>query len=187
MVKAILANQKTVTRRIVKPQPDELLYFGRDATPYVKSVGVPDIPHAILKTPIKCPYGREGDHLWVRETWAKSLHNYLYAADCVVSEGPQGNTDDWDWSCGPNHWRPSIFMTRAASRITLEITGVRVERLQEISEEDAMAEGVQAVISGKCHGWTPHVLEYCILWDKINGPGSWDANPYVWAVGFKRI
>ena len=93
------------------------------------------------------------------------------------------------------HWKPSIHMPRWASRITLEVTGVRVERLQDISEADAIAEGVTGVSSGGVTLFTTTGVNcfqaakdaYAALWELINGPGSWDANPWVWVVEFKRI
>ena len=88
-------------------------------------------------------------------------------------------------------WRPAIHMPRAASRITLEITGVRVERLQDISEDDALAEGCSstAIVHEDGEDYTGHYAseEYQVLWESINGPGSWDANPWVWVVEFKRL
>jgi len=147
---------------------------------------------------VKSPYGKPGDRLWVRETWAPDFEPYefIYRADDGMFA---------------SRWRPSIHMPRWASRITLEVESVRVERLQDISEEDAIAEGIQANskdggitvkygISDRDgwpgnddHGW--HWHEWCKtpreaylkLWEKINGPGSVQANPWVWVVTFKRI
>lgn len=100
-----------------------------------------------------------------------------------------GDQDRYKWEPGqsPCRWRPSIHMPRFASRITLEITGVRVERLKDISEADAIAEGVQGLettIQGQ--EITGHIAKYALLWESINGPGSWDANHWVWVVEFKR-
>lgn len=92
-----------------------------------------------------------------------------------------------DWLHGPIRWTPSIHMPRWASRITLEITGVRVERLQDISEADLEAEGIQELIDkGVNHDGTP-CGTYQVLWDSLNGPDSWAANPWVWIVEFKRV
>ncbi len=85
----------------------------------------------------------------------------------------------------PGYWTPSIHMPRWASRLTLEITSVRVERLQDISEADAIAEGVRGNASGP-YGCEGLIEDYADLWESINGPGSWDANPWVWVVEFKR-
>lgn len=169
---------------------------------------------------VMCPYGQPGDRLWVRETWAPRVAGdmckggYWYAAD------PETALFKETWI--GFKWRPSIFMPRVASRITLEITGVRVERLQEISETDAIAEGLRAVTgdgggrgpghkwtgvgyegatpgffhvpdpdTGRCHcklaGPTPAQCAYSDLWDKINGPGSWEGNQFVWVLAFKRV
>ncbi len=189
MVWAILDGRKTQTRRIVKHA----------------HVITCDDRNGATDTP--CPYGVPGDRLWVKETWAKSINNILYAADGVASEGPQGNTDDWDWDRNvPNRWKPSIHMSRASSRLTLEIVSVRVERLQDISEEDAIAEGVPDYRShaptvsrfdqsfqslnrstgGKVPA-CPAVAGFRMLWAKINGLESWNANPWVWVIEFKRV
>lgn len=157
----------------------------------------------------KCPYGKPGDRLWCRETW-QVVHfsrdpetghcdDYWHSKDI-----PPANTDYWtvvyEASSGFEDnredrgfpWRPSIHMPRWASRITLEITGIRVERLQEISEEDAKAEGVDSIeccVSGDPEA--PHEDRYVAgfhhLWESINGPGSWEANPWVWVVEFRRL
>lgn len=105
-------------------------------------------------------------------------------------DNPRHNCGSEDICASP--WQPSIHMPRWASRLTLEITKVRVERLQEISEEDAKAEGVTAVIGKKIHGWTPHILEFSLLWDSINskrdaGKYAWDKNPWVWVIEFKKV
>lgn len=136
-----------------------------------------------------------GERLWVRETWAKSRNNTIYAAESVYSEGPKGNADDWDWddSCGKNVWRPSIFMPRSASRLTLEITDVRVQRAHQISEADAEAEGVQVphgIDPNKTTGWRESMkyrLSFEALWDSINSKGAWAKNPWVWAMTFKVV
>jgi hypothetical protein len=167
MVRALLDGRKTQTRRIVKPQPT---YQGFDGPPTYDSFGEFSYP---AQRGVKCPYGIPGDRLWVRETWRDDLlpphyrHiGYLYRAD----------PDEKDDKERP--WRPSIFMPRAASRITLEIVSVRVERLREISHEDAMGEGM---------AWDDAVYDYSRLWESLNGPGSWDANPFVWCVEFRMV
>lgn len=181
MVRAILAGNKTQTRRVVKPQPQRVdggVPFG-DA---------PDWAHAEPGCAVmRCPYGKPGDRLWVRETWNTSANvlppisePYIYAADL----GPTGVSR---WAAS---WKPSIHMPRAASRITLEVTGVRVERVQDISVADAIAEGVN--IHPDHHSkpresiYSP-VQAYRDLWESINGTGSWEANPWVWVVEFKRL
>ncbi len=120
-----------------------------------------------------CPYGMAGDRLWVRETFGHdgepTSRQVAYRADGEV----------------PNiRWIPSIFMPRDLSRISLEVTEVRVERVTDISEADAIAEGIPAFITSPS---TIPRQQYSTLWNSINGKGSWDKNPWVWAVTFKRI
>jgi hypothetical protein len=131
-----------------------------------------------------CPYGSPGDRLWVREAFRDARS---HAAGRVLYRA------DGDVACG---WKPSIHMPRSASRITLEVTGVRVERLQAISEADALAEGVSFVADGCARfgvdglpgSWCDcAVTAYAALWESINGAGSWDANPWVWVIEFKRL
>ena len=195
MVRAILSGAKTQTRRVVK-----LTDAGR-----VRDVGsrrnwhIGD-PDAVLA----CHYGQPGDRLWVREafmpcplenpTTCPSRWNIAYASDAeqVERQAPAGyNPMLYNYE----RWTPSIHMPRWASRITLEITSVRVERLQAISEADARAEGVTAVSSGGVTLFTTTGVNcfqtakdaYAALWESINGPGSWDANPWVWVVEFRRV
>jgi hypothetical protein len=191
MVRAILEGRKTVTRRVVKPQPEHgIAPCHYVAGGWAETDGNTPEGCRCNNGERRCPYGRVGDRLWVRETWARSRNNWLYAADAVVSEGPQGNTDDWDWDASiANRWRPSIHMPRAASRITLEITGVRVERVQEIENQDAKAEGF---VDPSCTRENMSLARdaFLKLWDTINGnrPGcSWSDNPWVWCIEFKRI
>jgi hypothetical protein len=128
----------------------------------------------------RCPYGAPGDLLWVRETWAGHASGVDYAADFAAVSRPQA---------GP--WRPSIHMPRWASRITLRITDIRVERLQDISEDDARAEGAEPCTSTGWHGQNIVVMTarelFAELWNKINGPGAWNENPWVWAISFERV
>lgn len=183
MVRALLAGNKTQTRRIVKWQPNDKdqvikfengwLMYRRAGTGWCK-----DTP---------CPYGRLGDLLWVRETWA----DVADASDDAFKRGafwPQYRaTSDANLV---TRWRPSIYMPRWASRITLRITDVRVERLQEISEDDAMAEGI-ALLNGR-YTYNDGMHEsrrdsYAALWESINGHGSWDANLLVWVISFDML
>lgn len=149
---------------------------------------------------IKCPYGVTGDHLWVRETWAKDPDAHPEEAGALY----RATDPDWDENDSGLRWKPSIFMPRWASRITLEITNIRVERVQDISEEVAIAEGSYL---GKCscqvmqqRSCTPveamfrqtwchvHGDEFKHLWQSINGKRApWDSNPFVWVVAFRRV
>lgn len=173
-------------------------------------------PNGPLGWEIHCPYGQPGDRLWVKESWrtgarldAKSpkaieraCHDagYTHGACCPVryeadgSHTTRGDRDAADFGMWGKH-RVSIHMPRWASRLTLEITGVRVERLQGISEADVIAEGVTAVSSGGVTLFTTTGVNcfqtakdaYAALWESINGPGSWAANPWVWVVEFKLV
>lgn len=192
MVRAILEGRKTMTRRIVKPQP-EIRDYGcwyppvpvnerwRSAKHYANEA------HMRRGLPMDFnPYGQPGDRLWVRERgWiAKSKTAF---APYVGNEGhaPRSPFGEPYKSC------PSIHMPRWASRITLEITGVRVERLQEISEADAESEGVAEYAKSSCSRDPDDALDpisyFELLWSAINGRASWDNNPFVWVVEFKRI
>lgn len=167
MVRALLDGTKTQTRRVAKPK--------RSIEPMTD----------------ECRYGQPGDRLWVREAWREwSDAAWHYAADGLVL--PKQRDRDlaaflaqrapltWE----SYRWRPSIHMPRAASRITLEVTDVRVERLHKISRGDAMAEGCP--FANLQDGESP-VRWYEYLWRAINGPDSWDANPWVWVVEFRRV
>ena len=150
MVRALLAGTKTQTRRVIKPR--HLAFFNQDAAAMLSDWN---------ERPL--PYGKTGDRLWVRETWhdaSSSLHSCaLYRADGI----------DLHW----DKWTPSIHMPRWASRITLEITSVRVETLGIISHEDALAEGVSSI------------EEYKALWINING--AWLPETWVWVVDFRMV
>lgn len=187
MVRAILAGTKTQTRRVVKPQPSWV------ADPFVPFKSDDADPESI----ILCPYGQPGDRLWVRENFSGPWCMETQDGSAAVPPSKWGlGSRIWYWADGePSYgdWtrpRPSIHMPRWASRITLEVTGVRVERLQDISVADAIAEGVN--IHPDHHGKPREsiysaVEAYRDLWEQINGPGSWDANPLVWVVEFERI
>ena len=140
-----------------------------------------------------CPYGQPGDRLWVRETWA-APHAYDHLPPRMISQEARIHYTATE-ERGGLLWRPSIHMPRWVSRITLEITAVRVERLQDISEADALAEGIYKPLGSQfwhtnpsaniLPGETPQ-WAYRNLWESISGPCSWDANPWVWVVEFKR-
>lgn len=154
---------------------------------------------------IHCPYGRPGDELWVRETWKKGIAHYQKSEVpcCRFRENPDiPKTADIKVknACWENHWRPSIFMPRWASRIQLRITNVQIERLQDISEEDAKAEGAfetnnnlkqQAARTGIAEKKSSiGAIDYFRqLWDSLNAKRGygWESNPWVWVVGFAKI
>ncbi|HDZ3043585.1 TPA: hypothetical protein RST63_003790 [Klebsiella pneumoniae] len=213
MVRAILDGRKTQTRRIMKPQPEPCPRGGHWW------------PSNVFKTMLHveeemqngqggwgglvgdaCPFGDVGDRIWVRETFCP-VDDTQYGGEKWVdyratpkfeASHPAG------WDCAPNDaealkWRPSIHMPRWASRILLEITVVRVERLNAISEEDAEAEGIDMEAlydSQDCydciadHNMTgrPTVTgAFKYLWESIYGEESWKANSWVWVISFKRV
>lgn len=192
MVRAILAGRKTQTRRIVKPQPET----EHDGEPYWFVGGYRAWQYRETKdilrrggNVLKCPYGQPGNRLWVREKHA--LENRYrnvwcrYEADgerCVVPAPTFVNV------ARPG-WRPSIHMHRWASRITLEITGVRVERLKDISHEDAISEGVEFAGCADLRKERLTIPQHIFanLWESLNGEGSWELNPWVWVIEFKRV
>lgn len=208
MVNAILDGRKTQTRRVVKPQPSlnpciskifygnhpfspscfkgtpaEGVVCGAERMAWVawdwcgNAIGVEEADW------LKCPYGQPGDRLWVKETFQENTppSGWIYAAYDYLGV----------------KWKPSIFMPRRASRILLEITAVRVERLQDISEEDSKAEGANQTAKmgdafvttriGSAFDGSSFRDGYQWLWESINGPGSWGANPWVWVIEFKVI
>ncbi|HGM8370932.1 TPA: hypothetical protein ACKQBB_006790 [Pseudomonas aeruginosa] len=194
MVCAILEGMKTVTRRVVKPQPDFLGSMVDPNTPF-KTLD------AGLHARITCPYGEPGDRLWVREAWAADAQVDAIAPSDLSQGEPIWYPADLSvrqTGCSmisKGRVRLSIHMPRWACRILLEITAVRVERLQDISEEQALAEGVrgepcdharQACADIGCWGDTAKGA-FGFLWESLNGEGSWAANPWVWVVEFKRV
>jgi hypothetical protein len=184
MVRAILDGRKTQTRLVVKPQPET-------SFPFAKCIkwGEMESDRGIWGVPgwgtsvRRCPYGQPGDCLWVRETWCPTMDGaevayYKATIDQQIVKGPK--------------WKPSIHMPRWASRIALEVTGVRVERVQDISEGDAIAEGIEphfAAIAEMSHDAISPESEFALLWDSINAKRgySWDSNPWVWVVEFKVL
>lgn len=211
MVRAILDGRKTVTRRFVKQDLQRLgdgdwYAFDHKGINYrvnARHTTVAAWAHLLQF----CPYGQAGDQLWVREAF--SGPHCMDASD-GCKEVPPSKWGDcsriWYWADGnptEGDWtrpRPSIHMPRWASRITLEIVSVRVERLQDISEEDAAAEGVYResedeipfngpwyINAGDSQGYATAKSCYAALWDSINGEGSWEKNPWVWVIEFRRV
>jgi hypothetical protein len=200
MVRAILDGRKCQTRRVVK--------LPKWAGANCIEVNERDMPLVVAEATgclaeMPCPYGLPGDRLWVREAW-----NWCYAAAKDASGKGAEDRELIDYAADGHpsvlgfKWRPSIHMPRWASRIQLEVTAVRVERLQDISAADCIAEGVESVRNeGKywrdysnpdgrdCVSMTAvtPVESYKTLWESINGTGSWAANPWVWVVEYKRV
>lgn len=187
MVRAILDGRKTQTRRVVKPQP-----FANGEVRLNERFDAMFTAGDVYGT--RNPYGQPGDHLWVKETHRfDGLDPKIALRSQCLDEISYRADMDGDRSIDDCPWRPSIFMPRWASRITLEITGVRVERLNDISEEDAKVEGVECVklrfwkdYDGKGGVYVNPILSFQSLWESINGPGSWDANPWAWVIEFRR-
>jgi len=177
MIRALVAGNKTMTRRIVKKQPVDQGRIRHLSGEWFSRQTTGDG----LWEDLKCPFGTPGDQLWVKETFSHQVGADAYKTpsycDYFAEDRPER-----DSIC----WTPSIFMPRWASRITLEITAVRVERLQEISEADAKAEGVEFQPSS-VPSLTPGKGAYRQLWESIHGPGSWALNPWVWVISFRRI
>lgn len=174
MVRAILAGQKTVTRRVAKD-------FSGSALAHANAA-------------IRCPYGAPGDRLWVRETWQAmeidGVKLCAYRASCPNDtfdfDGPQGIR-----GIEVKRWRPGIHMPRTFSRLSLDVVDVRVERLHTIDDADAEREGFidpdAEDIEGPCRPLRPR-LRFAELWDKINGKRApWASNPWVWRVAFERV
>lgn len=208
MVRALLDGSKTQTRRIVNPQPIYGDVAGTFASWMFKKRRAPGhwlYPNARSIVLSECPYGERGDRLWVRETHEVNRVGYeeSWSGGRAHHAGVKYQADDGRAefhidealyqkldATESRGWTPSIHMPRWASRITLEITGVRAERLQDISATDAEAEGVEFLrhVPDADETLTPQQLFMC-LWDSINearGCG-WNANPWVWVVEFKRV
>jgi hypothetical protein len=220
MVRAILDGSKTQTRRVMKPQPELKSVFlgGREQTvPVWKDTAGPDgwLMHNM------CPYGKRGDRLWVRETWGVVSHTWDDGGDTVdwtpdrpatpihempfgqgyysghaiyAADGPYEWAGDDDGGGEPRSaWHPSIHMPRTVSRILLEILSVRVERLQDIRQADAGAEGAPPSHPSidrvsRQFGYPDFPRSwYAQLWEQINGADSWAANPWVWVLEFRRV
>lgn len=165
MVRAILDGRKTQTRRLINPQPTMIVDGVARIPSARRKVSGYDIP---ANQDARSPYGQPGDRLWVRETVCLAGSVPFYRAD--------GET------FAKVRWSPAIHMPRTASRLTLEVLEVRVQRLQEIGEEDAVAEGVEMVPFGSMRG------EFHALWDSINAKRApWASNPWVWALTFSKV
>lgn len=211
MVRAILDGRKSQTRRIVKKQISDIHKFQgwiigstdkkRDGC---ASWGIGEGALIYDLVVARCPYGKPGDRLWVRETWQGPLFydeipedwnsdKYKTPEYCYY----KASGDSCDFTDSDDNfverWSPSIHMPRWASRILLEVTNVRVERLHDISEEDAKAEGsyvcdyfgrrlLDQSSNQGCYKWG-----YRSIWESLNGSGSWHLNPFVWVVEFRTL
>ncbi|PQK86787.1 hypothetical protein [Pantoea ananatis] len=217
MVRAVLNGRKTQTRRVIQSLAKSMQANGQKVIDYrepgdkwygdhvfsMRNQSGTWCDYTKEQFLAKCPFGAVGDRLWVRETWARynidqDTHDIAYRAT---------TPEDWPKE---GRWRPSIHMPRWASRLTLEITGVRVERLNSVNEHDAIAEGLAEISKdGQTYkygvpdrdgypgtddfGWPWHEWErypisaYSKLWKSIYGEESWQANPWVWVIEFKRV
>lgn len=192
MVKAILEGRKTQTRRILKKQPppgyERHCWYNAPRYGFTHDPAPSDNWHTI-----KSPFGKIGDILWVRETWQAE----------GMPIAPEGDHDELIYRYKATEkedllskWRPSIFMPKNAARIWLQVIDIRVERLQDISENDATAEGIK-VINGKYKNywdsadrfptWAHARQSFKTLWQVINSEESWEANPWVWVILFKVL
>jgi hypothetical protein len=190
LVRATLDDIKTNTRRIVKPQPHKSIsYFEFLSTCFKPVWSGPELDEPdflTLNKCIRCPYGGVGDRLWVRERVALNM---------PVDQFPRGVAywaTDAARCSALIKWRPSIHMPRWASRLTLEITGVRVERVQTIRHNVAEleAEGIELPSSElypQTNRGSKLTAVFERLWNQINGKGSWESNPWVWVIAFRRL
>lgn len=207
MVQALLAGTKTQTRRVIKPQPIAVLDVDGPAR-------CPMCLPPLQSFAMTCKIGQPGDRLWVKETYRTRREWDEFSPKNLPVKFAGESDEQVDWlreqyihyeTCPqPNgkltgRIRQSIYMRQWMSRITLEITGVRVERLNDISEADCWAEGIE-----QCDGMFDSAPQaamakrigcsvedakplYACLWESINGPGSWDLNPWVWVIEFRKV
>lgn len=212
MIRAKLEGRKTQTRRIIKESFNGCLTNGgphpcpNDPVVLIPGTNLgkffPDEHETIIDYPqvraifhcstldveAKCPFGKIGDMLWSREAWAGDEYvGYIYRADHPDANLKAGDLDDGEYQI--RRWKPSIHQPKVAARIWERITNIRVERLQDISEEDAIAEGVIKFPEGYIFQnylldevCTSAVHSYRTLWESINGEGSWELSPWVWCI-----
>ncbi len=175
MVRAILGGQKTQTRRLFR-LPRGTAWYNSGALRGEETGDIHDLngPGWCTIDELSCPHGRPGDRLWVREA-------HMDLGACVLYRADRGAEAERAVVAPRQGWASPIHMPRCASRITLEVTGVRVERLQDVSAADCWAEGIEHSPD------VDPVHEYSDLWRSIYGPGSWAANPWVWVVEFQRV
>ena len=217
LVRATLEGRKTQTRRPVQPwlgrnpplwsrlidqdgKPDfdwgELLYYGQDEDSLRHGFGFDDSGHGCPENDawLTSPIGQVGDRLWVRETWTAAMHDPKGPADCLYRADDNRGVED----LAEAKWTPSIHMPRWACRLVLPQVSVRVERVQDITEEDAKAEGVEPVLMrgiGSYPEWMRptmrevggHQKAFELLWKQIYGDALWDANPWVWVAEWDHV
>ena len=193
MVRAILDRRKTQTRRVIKPQPDYTSWVNPcpDWREYLKTAWADNYGHQI-----KCPYGKPSDQLWVRETFCPVDDREMGGGVWIDYRATPryGEDEPAGWEKGSDDpeaakWSPSIHMPRKASRIQLEVVKVRVERLQDITREDALAEGVRKLYRMPHWGYAEPIESFMICWDMVNTKRNfeWDTNPWVWVVEFQLL
>jgi hypothetical protein len=222
MVRALLDGTKTQTRRIIKPQPGNVNFKEQ---PQLDEVGGWVVPGRSYRWTdddatgrVWKPLGKPGDRIWVKEThqiyghWIQNgvsitgRQKWIFVAHHSLKVKYQGDFEPHPKSRDQLGWwtHPSIFMCRWASRITLELTAVRAERLQDISDADALSEGINRIsgVTGADYGYRDYRLpaktvcvyrfqmpfnSYMSLWESINGPDSWSSNPMVWVYTFRKL
>lgn len=199
MVRAILDGRKTQTRRIIKKAPSEKINHRLiDCNGWnwqVDQQGIHPSLHRDIDDPLLCGFGSIGDRLWVRETWRGVVlinspgQAREYGVARYIPDEKLCKRIDYRATQEPDGepWKPSIHMPRWASRINLEITGIRVERLQDISDDDAWSEGIDEAEVLTIPSANAASAAYSKLWESINGKGSWDKNPWVWVIEFKMV
>lgn len=199
MVQALLAGRKTMTRRVVKGieiTENEGNFNFQSKKAWGQNVSKENLTDTFLGFGSECPYGKVGDVLWVRESYCPKYFD----------DGKHGFKADWNKTAAEYvtepKWKPSLFMPKEACRLFLEITNIKVERLGDISEEDAISEGIEVAYYKneviKFDGRTCYKLKnnevtdspiqvFKFLWQSINGADSWNKNPWVWVIEFKQI
>lgn len=195
MVQAILEGRKTMTRRILKNQLPIGVHWWQV---YARELIYRIIDSKHVSTHCKCPYGQPGDVLWVRETWMINPNIDLWPDEPYYFKASKSQQFIEEW---PGYWEPSIHMFKSAARIWLQVEEIRVERLRDITQEDAIAEGIKfSGLFSEYGGVVPHpkvidhyrwyanpVDAFNNLWIHINGEESFKANPWVWVVKFKVL
>jgi hypothetical protein len=203
MVRAILDRTKTQTRRVISPQPvaTEILQDDEDGAPQATFVvrGRVRMPLRYGSREVPCPYGQPGDRLWVREEHHIILRDPRAVSVRYLADGeirPEVTIGPREHALFLGRKKPDAvtrarFMWRCLSRLTLEVTAVRVERLHDIGEADAQAEGCALECMTPTGDDSGSAIYgpggYRALWESINGDGSWALNPWVWVVEFRRV